>query len=266
MRAPAYLPRTIPLPDLGPELGFVAEPIVDLRTNKVHALEVLARPTDGTTFDVWSEGRLELVSLPVLRLALQHAASLPALRLKVHVNVTARDLAVRGLGRELVRSLPIRVRRALILELTEHQELGDDLATRTNLGDLRHAGVRFAVDDFGEGWSNAVTLRRLRPSVVKVRLAALLLGDRWDHEAASWLHTCASSVGARSIVVEQLESPADVVRCRAAGFALGQGRWFHGHDRLAPKMPTPHHAPVLDGQGPTLAPVVALGERVASAG
>lgn len=86
------------------------------------------------------------------------------------VNVSAlqlRDPAFAPMVTDLLRQhrLP---RNALTLELTEVTLLADGEATQRAVAELRAAGVRLAVDDFGCGYSSLATLKMLRPDHLKI--------------------------------------------------------------------------------------------------
>ncbi len=222
-------PRTVPLRNPLPPLGYVVQPIVDLGSGAVTAMEVLARPTDGTRVCGWTELDLAHRSHDLLRGALQRAATLPHRDgVLVHVNMTAVDLARPTLLSEVREYGPER-RDHLVLELTEQLELRDTPATWRNLRALRRMGLRLALDDFGEGWSTTVTLRHLRPEIVKVTMGGLSGPYGWDANLAAWVRDRAQAVGCTQIVVERIETPACAAWVREQGFTLAQG---HAIDRV----------------------------------
>lgn len=205
------------------EVRFVAQPIVDLVRGTIPAVELLARPTGGGSLADWSIDELAARSRSLAHAALDAAATLPHDVGLVHVNVTALDLDESDFSEQVLRRFP-RHRKHLILELTEQFELQPSRTVRGNLGRLRDAGVRFALDDFGEGWSSMVAMRMLRPAIVKVTTRGLQGKTLLDAEVSEWLIDRSAAVGCHRVVVEQLDTLEKVERVHALGFRLGQGR------------------------------------------
>lgn len=216
---PVHTPRTM---GPRPSMRFVAQPIVDLRTGRIPAVELLARPRAGGSVADWSTAELALGSRSLVRDALDTAARLPADGGLVHVNVTAIDLEDDAFAAEVLRRFLGGVEH-LVLELTEHFELRARPAVASNLRLLRDAGVRFALDDFGDGWSTMAALRALRPEILKVDLRSLRGDDGIDRSVATWLRERAGLARCRQIVVERLDTVAAVEAALDAGFRYGQG-------------------------------------------
>ncbi len=222
-------PRTVPLHSALPPTGFVVQPIVDLRTGKVTAMEVLARPEDGRSVGTWTPLELAHRSKALLQGALAHAAQVPHKHgVLIHVNVTAVDLARPTLPAEVRDHLRHR-RDHLVLEVTEQLELRDTPTTWRNLRALRRAGVQVALDDFGEGWSTTLALRRLQPELLKVTMKGLSTERGWDDNLATWVQQRARSSGCRQIVVEYIETAECAAWVKRHGFSHAQG---HAIDRV----------------------------------
>jgi EAL domain-containing protein (putative c-di-GMP-specific phosphodiesterase class I) len=202
---------------------FVAQPIVDLVRGTIPAVELLARPAGGGSLADWSIDELAARSRSLAHAALDAAATLPHDVGLVHVNVTALDLDESDFSEQVLRRFP-RHRKHLILELTEQFELQSSRTVRGNLRRLREAGVRFALDDFGEGWASMVSMRLLRPAIVKVTTKGLQGKTLLDAEVSEWLIERSAAVGCHRVVVEQLDTLEKVERVHALGFRLGQGR------------------------------------------
>ena len=91
---------------------------------------------------------------------------------------------------------------------------------RDTLIDLRRVGVRIAVDDFGDGWADAERVAVLCPDIIKVRLSHLRSPDGFITAVA--LQDLAQRHHAQ-VVVEQIESRADLRLVRSLGFTYAQG-------------------------------------------
>ena len=96
-----------------------------------------------------------------------------------------------------------------------------------NLSDLRAAGVRFAIDDFGIAHANLHLLGIVQPEIVKID-RSLLPADEKDRNAAYFQAAVnsARTVDAK-IVAEGIESQAQFEYVRSLGVTYAQGYYFH---------------------------------------
>lgn len=85
------------------------------------------------------------------------ADALLAMHARGHLSAAAEELAVAGVAPSSV-----------VIEITEHQRVVDLARLLTLAAALRKAGVRFALDDFGDGRSSLRLWAELRPEFVKV--------------------------------------------------------------------------------------------------
>ncbi|MEZ5138349.1 MAG: EAL domain-containing protein [Acidimicrobiales bacterium] len=203
--------------------GFI-EPIVDLRSGATVAVEVLLRPRSVPSLARWRRSVGPEARAEVLPLALELAsAELEAGDVLVHVNATAADLEHPAFAARVLRAVPGAGRHRLVIELTEELPVRDRAAVLAATGRLREEGVRFALDDFGEGWSNFAAVQALRPEILKVTTA--IVGPAHDPDLGPVVARFAREVGAAS-VIEQVEDEATATWARQVGFDLGQGwRW-----------------------------------------
>ena len=218
-------------------LEVVYQPVVDLRSGAVVALEALVRwdhPQRGLippeVFVPVAErcGLAAEVGQAVLDLACRRVAALPhgpGGPVSLAVNLSARELTQPG----LVENVLTIVRRSglgpssLIVELTERAILdaGDDGAA---LERLRSEGVRVAVDDFGTGNSSLTYLRGLPLDLLKVdrSFVAGLGATDADRTVTSAIVGLATTLGL-GVVAEGVETAEQVGELVALGCTLGQG-------------------------------------------
>ena len=205
---------------------MVFQPVVDLGSGRVVALEALARfPMDPVRApDTWfadaARVGLELdLELAAARAALGHLPELAA-DLLLAVNVSP-HVAMTDAFREAIA--PVSSRR-VVVELTEHLPIDDYDLVVEGLAPLRADGVAVAVDDAGAGYAGLQRLVRLRPDVVKLD-RELTVGIDTDPArramAASMVHF-AGEIGA-VVVGEGIENQAAVDALRHLGVQLGQG-------------------------------------------
>jgi diguanylate cyclase len=160
------------------------QPVVDLDTGAIRAVEALLRFTDpegrpvspARFIPVAEEtGIIGPIGSWVLERACAEASRWHAEHgLSVTVNVSGRQLRDPGFADEVLAvlrrtGLP---GRALVLEITETvlvTATGDETeAVSRRLARLRAHGVRIAIDDFGTGYSSLAYLRTLPVDILKV--------------------------------------------------------------------------------------------------
>lgn len=157
------------------------QPIMDLATGRMQALECLARWQDEQNSFVSPDifiavaercGVIAELSQQILRKALRSAKPWIERELVdgIAVNISPIDLLSAGFTDRVVAALedasypPHR----LILEITEGVVLQDIATAELVMRKLRDAGIQFALDDFGSGYSNLAYLHHLPISVLKM--------------------------------------------------------------------------------------------------
>ena len=157
--------------------ALVAQPILDLRTNRVGQHELLLRMLDDdgdmippAAFLYLAE-RFELIA-GIDRWVVAHAIELieqhPDLRL--HVNISGKSLG----NQQLLATIDEHLRasridpRQLIFEVTETAAVANITDAQTFVQRLRDHGCRFALDDFGAGFGSFYYLKHLPFDYVKI--------------------------------------------------------------------------------------------------
>jgi diguanylate cyclase (GGDEF)-like protein len=219
------------------------QPIVDLDTLEVVAFEALARwtsPTMGTVPPDEFIGLAERTGLIVrlggvlLRQAVHCLTAVDEATLKVHVNMSRRELQQPDLVREVKRLLgetgvdPTR----LLIEVTETSVADDPKRMIATLHRLSDLGIRIALDDFGAGATALSNLWHFPLDIVKLdrSLIAPLLGpgDRVrTHETR--VQAIIDLCHAHDLVVtaEGVEHPEQADALRTFGCDYAQG-WYFG--------------------------------------
>lgn len=183
--------------------------------------------TPQRTPDAWFReaadvGRGTALELAALRKALEVLHALPA-DVYLSLNVAPATLLDRGLA-EALRDAP---GPRLVLELTEHSEIGDYPGIAAALAPLRGRGVRLAVDDAGAGYASFQHILRLAPDIIKLDLQ-LTRGVDTDpvrRALVAAMLRFASETGAM-VVAEGVETAAEWQALEALGVQAGQGYWL----------------------------------------
>ncbi|MGW0878528.1 EAL domain-containing protein [Streptomyces sp. NPDC002671] len=200
-------------------LRFAFQPVVNLRTGAVAALETLARPESG---DILAEARRDPELDARLTVLALRAATRKETLLPLHLNVFAATLAdlggltplhdaVRAAGR-----LPWEVTLDIVPPYTHVPQR----ALLEAVAALRDQGFRISADGIGEGDVPLRLLTDLSPEVVKLD-ASLLTRPA----AVRAMRTLCEQLGAL-VAVEGVESELQCAAAVSAGAQLAQGELF----------------------------------------
>ncbi|WP_148058001.1 putative bifunctional diguanylate cyclase/phosphodiesterase [Pseudokineococcus lusitanus] len=221
------------------ELHLVYQPVVDLRTGATVGYEALARwdrpgsgPVPPDVFVPVAEASTLVCELGrwVLRTATTQLAAWRSQGLAptatVAVNLSGRHVADPGVVDD-VRTALERSGLApgdLVVEVTE-TVLVDDTAATAHMARLRDLGVTVAIDDFGTGYTAIGQLARTPADVLKVDRGFVASDDPAHHRLVTLITHAAHAFG-MSVVVEGVEHPSQLERCRADGADRAQGYLF----------------------------------------
>jgi EAL domain-containing protein (putative c-di-GMP-specific phosphodiesterase class I) len=154
-------------------LRTVYQPIYRLSDYAAVGVECLSRfdtpPVRGP--DQWFEEATEIglgacLELSAMQAALEDLAGISG-DFYVSVNVSPKTLVSSRILDHLHGLRPNR----LVMEITEHALVLDYLPLQEAIGRLREAGVRFAVDDAGAGYSNMRHILTLQPDIIKMDIS-----------------------------------------------------------------------------------------------
>jgi diguanylate cyclase (GGDEF)-like protein len=145
------------------------------------------------------------------------------------VNVTQSELADPFFMRDIVRVLKNAnfPPPQLEIEITESIAMRDPEQVSTRVASLRQLGIRFAIDDFGAGYSNLATLARLPFDTIKLD-RSLITNVANDAEKQTILRIAlglAKELGFES-VAEGVETLEDLKFIADEGATMGQGYVF----------------------------------------
>ncbi|HXJ80444.1 MAG TPA: EAL domain-containing protein [Candidatus Methylomirabilis sp.] len=225
------------------EFALHYQPIIDLDTNRVVALEALIRwahPRRGlllpADFIALTEetGLIVPIGQWVLGEACRQLRDWERLAptdvpLAMAVNLSAKQVHQATVLNEVTDALrasglpPER----LVLEITESAMMDDDRTVLDRLRALRGVGVRLALDDFGKGYSALNRLKRVPADVLKIDQSFVDgIDDRpEDTEIVRAVIAVAKSLRLR-VVAEGIETEEQAARLRAMGCDYGQGFFF----------------------------------------
>ncbi|MFE9705870.1 GGDEF domain-containing protein [Streptomyces sp. NPDC005930] len=206
-------------------LRFAFQPVVNLMTGGVAALEILARPEAG---DVLAEARRDpeldgLLTVSALRAAVRRETLLP-----LHVNVFAGTLADLG-GLQPLHDAVCEAGRLpweVTLDVCPPYAHVPRRALLEAVAVLREQGFRICADGVGDGDAPLRLLTDLAPELVKLD-ASLLARPA----AVRAMRVLCDGSGAL-LAVEGVETEAQYAVARSAGAQLAQGALFAPPARL----------------------------------
>lgn len=229
----------------GARIGFAQEPVVDLRQPGGRVLygECLIRmevPESrvlqaGILIDrLEGEEELGLLDRAMVGLAYDTLSIEP--RLSLGCNVSYATLADLGLWQRLLRRLGRRPGLAsrLVLEIAESRPLRDIAGVAERLAEAQALGCRLAIDDFGAGYAQTEYLEGLGVAwdIVKIDRSGFdLLAESGGEDQLVALIDAARRF-APIVVMEGIETAAQLAAARAAGCTHGQGWLWGGETRL----------------------------------
>ncbi|WGL51260.1 EAL domain-containing protein [Nocardioides sp. BP30] len=222
------------------QIEVVYQPVVQVATGRVVGAEALARwnragvPVPPDTFIGIAEETGLIIALgeAVLRRVGTDAAALLVTEgepFSLSVNISAAQLRSPGFIDTVRSAARATAGMYLILEITERQGVdltGEVLAVMRAIADL---GVRFAIDDFGVGFSSISYLHELPARVIKAD-AALSANIDQDDRARGLLRSVMEmgrTLGFH-VVIEGIEraSQLDII-CEDAPYSMVQGYLLH---------------------------------------
>ncbi|MEV0594002.1 putative bifunctional diguanylate cyclase/phosphodiesterase [Nonomuraea cavernae] len=212
------------------------QPVVDLATSRVTAVEALVRWWRGSVFvppdqflgPAEDTGLIVPLSEWILRESCREVAAWRASSwdIGLSLNLSARQITaprfVETVEEALAESgLPAS---ALTLEVIEEMLVEDAEETIRRLSELRALGVRLAIDDFGTGYASLAFLRQLPVDMIKID-PSFVSGLGRDDTLTLLTRTIVRLGNDLGLVVvaEGIERPEQLELLREMGCTRGQG-------------------------------------------
>ncbi|WP_137132388.1 EAL domain-containing protein [Rhizobium sp. FY34] len=213
------------------------QPIVRIRDGSVVGFEALARWIDAdlgfvspAVFVPLAEERgfIDALSETLLRKAAEAALSWPR-ELFLSFNLSSAQLMDIGTAPSILSTLnrvgldPCR----LELEITETAVMTSADTAERIIWDLRQAGIRISLDDFGTGQSSLGRLRDFTFDKVKIDRAFVsrITTDRASEHIVKAIIAMCDGLDLQ-VVAEGIEEKADADKLQALGCAMGQGYYY----------------------------------------
>ncbi|MGM0593804.1 MAG: putative bifunctional diguanylate cyclase/phosphodiesterase [Pseudomonadota bacterium] len=217
------------------QLFLAYQPILDVRTNRIDHYEALVRipqqlggDDQSARFMLAAErlGLARQVDLWVVDKAIDYLAASANTTLSLGVNLSSHAFQERELLPRLQRKIesagidPTR----LTFEITETSAIMNFADTRRMVHALRELGCRFALDDFGSGFSTYHYIKQFPIDVLKIDGSFIvnITRDREDRAIVQSMIEIAHSLG-KEVVVEFIEDAETLELLIQMGMDHAQG-------------------------------------------
>jgi EAL domain-containing protein (putative c-di-GMP-specific phosphodiesterase class I) len=214
------------------DVDVVFQPVVQLADGTIAGFEALSRPAG------WSGGSVEGLFAAAQRMGmvreLDHLCRRSAITaaqglsdgLPVFINVSVAALLdpLHDVD-QLLLMLAWAGRRPhdVVLEVSERESVTNVPRLSAVLDSYRHHGIRFALDDVGEGHSTFETLAAARPEFVKIATSFTQRVDEVGPRATVLAALAFARASDAAVIAEGIEDQRTLDLLRELGVGLGQG-------------------------------------------
>jgi diguanylate cyclase (GGDEF)-like protein/PAS domain S-box-containing protein len=216
--------------------SFVAhyQPVVDLIAGRVMGVEALLRWRDGDRLVPPDEfiplaedtGLIEPIGEWMLERIVRDAHTWDGRRLHVAANLSLRELRKPDTVVRRLKETAERLPGDLIVEITESTAMRDPDSAERTIAELREAGVRLAIDDFGCGHSSLGRLAQMQFDLLKIdRSFVAAMPDRRATAMVKTMIQLAHNLGMQPLM-EGVETRDHWSYAVMQGCSLGQGYLF----------------------------------------
>jgi diguanylate cyclase (GGDEF)-like protein len=217
----------------GGALSTMFQPIVNLVDGAVVGYEALARPEGFAAMDTVEDvfeaartgGQIRDLDWICRRKAVEDAKELPAGK-ALFLNISAAALLdpIHGVDQLLLLLHEAKRRpQTVVLEITEHERIRDYAVLSRVLASYRAEGIRFALDDVGEGHSTLELLAASASEYLKLGRSLTMTSSRVGSRAAMDATMAFARSSGAVVIAEGVENEFAADLMKAAGIQLGQG-------------------------------------------
>jgi diguanylate cyclase (GGDEF)-like protein len=217
----------------GGALTTVFQPIVNLLDGSVLGYEALARPDGFAAMDSVEEvfeaartsGHIRDLDWVCRQRAVEDAKQHPA-GATLFLNISASSLINPNHGVDQLLDLLRAAKRApktVVLDITEHERIRDYETLSHILSGYRAEGIRFALDDVGEGHATLELLAASSSEYLKLGRSVTMTSSRVGSRAVMDATLTFARVSGAVVIAEGVENEFVADLMKAAGIHLGQG-------------------------------------------
>lgn len=212
------------------------QPIMDLQGEQVVAFEVLSRLSlDGehipaARFIEFAEkaGVIHRLDTMVMEKALRVVAAAKFSGL-IFLNLSPRALALADYLQTLKRTVAACGIEPgqIVFEITERDTVKNIVVLEKLVGELKLAGFKLAIDDFGSGFSSFQYLRRFPVDYLKIEgdFVLKILDNHRDRSFVETIHKLAFDLGIK-VIAEHVENAEILAALNGMGIEMAQGYYI----------------------------------------
>ncbi|WP_375409832.1 EAL domain-containing protein [uncultured Methylobacterium sp.] len=211
------------------------QPIVDLSAGNIWGYEALVRGPEGESaasiLSQVTEATLYKFDQACRVRAIEMAGQLfqdDRTRLSINFmpNAVYEPAACIRASLDAARRVGFR-REQLMFEFTENERCTDPGHLNRIVTEYRRQGFMTALDDFGAGYANMGLLANFQPDLIKIDMLLIrnIDTDPVRQAIVASIINLARTLGIR-VIVEGVETEAELIVLRAAGATLAQGYFF----------------------------------------
>jgi EAL domain-containing protein (putative c-di-GMP-specific phosphodiesterase class I) len=216
-----------------PEFSFAYQPIVDIEARTVFAYEALVRgranEPAGAIFGALAPQDLHRFDRAARIRAIELAASL-GLETSLSLNLLPQSLdgTPDAISSTIEAAMRARIpNENIIIEVTEGEMIRDLTGFAERMNSYRAQGIRFAIDDFGAGFSGLNLLAEFQPDEMKLDMHLVRdIESKGPRQAIVRAVIQACDDLGIDVIAEGIESEAEYRWFKRAGVRLFQGYLF----------------------------------------
>lgn len=251
------------------ELYVVYQPIVSLKTAEVHGFEALSRPANGIyrsitelIGDAEDTGHYAILEKRMVYNALDGFMERPEAYRDAWLFInTAPVPALTASDYQDIKERYFGFLR-VVYEVIERSRIDpDEMARRKAL--VRETGARFALDDFGSGYSNHLALLALEPDIIKIDRGLVSQVDK-DIRKQQMLEDIIgyARLGGTRVLAEGIETAGELETLCRMGVDYAQG-FFLGRPGVSFSGVLPEAAAIIQGMSRNQRPTAGNAVRLA---
>ncbi|WP_243450094.1 EAL domain-containing protein [Neobacillus terrae] len=231
------------------DIRLLAQPIIDVATNKVRAWEMLTRGPKGTVLEnplslfsiARQTGLLYDLEMIVLEKALQQVRDLSC-KQDIFLNCTPLTIGnmrfIRDIKKLMIKYKKISPKQ-ITFEITERDSIEGIKDFNYNIKVLRLMGFRLAVDDTGAGYASLNTISEIMPDIIKIDRSVIQNIDKNSVKESMLKGLLLVAREAGSLVVaEGIENESEASVLSRNNVDLAQGYFYARPAALAKSMAT----------------------------
>lgn len=215
-------------------VNYVFQPIIDVKTGKIHAYEALMRPisdTLGTPYKLLQLAGLEGKLWKIEKIAFFKTLSLYKKYrdmfgdAKLFINSLPSENLLEEEYEEL-KTVYADCLENVVVEITEQEQQNDNFID-VKLKHLHDLGVNVALDDYGSGYANDIGVIKMHPNIVKID-RSIISNVHVDPSRQTIVHKIIALCKEQNICVlgEGIETEQELEYLMQAGIELAQGYYI----------------------------------------